>query len=502
MAKQLTEEQQKIISTSQSMLLGESLKIQACAGSGKTSTLVEISKANPNSTFLYLAFNKSIVDEAKSKFPDNVNVKTTHSLAYSSIIAPNKYAVVPKHTFFDLRDILGLSDYEEFSNFNKDLNYFLNSSQNIITNPLIEKLFETARNGEIPYTHSMYLKEYQMLSTEQKKLDKYDFILLDEAQDTNGVTLGIFLDNKCRKIVVGDTFQNIYGFRDTVNALERLKTNYEESLTRSFRCTQSILSKACYFLNKYSDTNKKVWFESGFEEKANMSKNQALITRTNGGIIETIALNLATDESKVKKYKLIKEPDSIFAASMSCYHLKNKNLSDIHRDYKWISKFSSISDLEDFATLTYDVELLKAIKLVGEYDKKLFDFYDEAKKMFKAKDFDIYLTNAHISKGLEWDSVILKDDFIALRDIQEQIDEAIAKKDRKEVDILSKTLQQEVNLYYVALTRAKDKVIDRTDNNVEYSAFINNLKEKQGQISDDDSSMNKLRQSAATFKNR
>ena len=481
MAKQLTEEQQKIISTSQSMLLGESLKIQACAGSGKTSTLVEISKANPNSTFLYLAFNKSIVDEAKSKFPDNVNVKTTHSLAYSSIIAPNKYAVVPKHTFFDLRDILGLSDYEEFSNFNKDLNYFLNSSQNIITNPLIEKLFETARNGEIPYTHSMYLKEYQMLSTEQKKLDKYDFILLDEAQDTNGVTLGIFLDNKCRKIVVGDTFQNIYGFRDTVNALERLKTNYEESLTRSFRCTQSILSKACYFLNKYSDTNKKVWFESGFEEKANMPKNQALITRTNCGIIEAIASNLNADEKEAKKYKLIKEPDSIFAISLSCYHLKNGNFSSIHKDYKWINKFSNITDLENFAELTYDVELLKAIKLVEKYDKQLFLFYDEAKKMFKSNDFNIYLTNAHISKGLEWDIVTLKNDFPPIADIQESLYDAIKKKDIHNINIISKNLQQEVNLYYVALTRAKDKVIDRTDNNVEYSAFIDDLKEKQKQ---------------------
>lgn len=380
MPRQLTKEQQKIVSISQSMLIGESLKIQACAGSGKTSTLVEISKANPNRTFLYLAFNKSIVEEAKNKFSHNVIVKTTHSLAYSSVITPNKYTVVPKHTFFDLKDVLELSDYEKFSIFNKELNYFLNSSQDTITNPFITRLFEMARNGEIAYTHSMYLKEYQMLSSEQKHLDKYDFILLDEAQDTNGVTLGIFLDNQCRKIVVGDTFQNIYGFRDTVNALERLKTNYEESLTYSFRCKQGILNKACYFLNKYSNVNKKVWFESGFEEKPNVPKSQALITRTNGGIIEAIASNLNADKSEAKKYKLIKEPDSIFAASISCYHFKNKNLSEIHKDYKWISKFDSISDLEEFATLTYDKELLKSIKLVERYDKKLFVFYYEAKK--------------------------------------------------------------------------------------------------------------------------
>lgn len=496
MSRQLTEEQKKIVSISQSMLIGESLKIQACAGSGKTSTLVEISKANPNSTFLYLAFNKSIVEEAKNKFPDNVNIKTTHSLAYSSVIAPNKYAVVPKHTFFDLKGILGLTDYEEFYQFSRDLNFFLNSNINMISNPLIEKLFESARNGDIAYTHSMYLKEYQMLSTEQKMLNKYDFILLDEAQDTNGVTLGIFLDNQCRKIVVGDTFQNIYGFRDTVNALERLKTNYEESLTYSFRSKQSILSKACYFLNKYSDTNKNIWFQSAYEEKPDTQKTQALITRTNAGIINTIAFNLSADEENMKKFKLIKEPDAIFAASMSCYHLKNRNISDIHRDYKWISKFNNISDLEEFATLTYDVELLQAIKLVEDYDKKLFDFYDEAKKMYRAKEFDIYLTNAHISKGLEWDIVTLKDDFIALSHIEDKLNEAVANKNKKDIDTFSKALQQEVNLYYVALTRAKDKVIDKTDNNIEYTAFISNLKEKQN----DNSSINELRQNTPKWR--
>ena len=81
MSRHLTPEQERIIAISKAMQANESLKIQACAGSGKTSTLVEITKANPNAKFLYLAFNKSIVEEAKSKFPDNVSIKTTHALA-------------------------------------------------------------------------------------------------------------------------------------------------------------------------------------------------------------------------------------------------------------------------------------------------------------------------------------------------------------------------------------------------------------------------------------
>lgn len=464
--KILTQEQENIISTSQQMLANESLKIQACAGSGKTSTLVEISKANPNSSFLYLAFNKSIVEEAKNKFPANVSVKTTHSLAYANIIAPRGYQVVPKHTFFDLKDILGINNYDDFSIFNKELNFFLNSSITSFTSPEIERLFEAVRNKEIPYTHSLYLKEYQMLPRKAKKLDKFDFILLDEAQDTNGVTLGIFMDNTCKKIIVGDTFQNIYGFRDTVNALQKMDTNFTQSLTHSFRCNQSILSKACYFLNKYSDSDE-VFFKSAFKEN-DEPKTEALITRTNAGIIDVIANN------EKFKYKLIKEPEAIFAASLSAYNFKMGDFSKIHKDYKWIANFSGIEDLKDFAEATFDVELTKAIELSNKYGDELFELYEVAKQMHKAKEFDVYLTNAHISKGLEWDKITLYDDFPALKDINEKL---FNERDKKEKERLNKYLQGEVNLYYVALTRAKEKVIDRTDNQDEYMEFMAKLKD-------------------------
>ncbi|EOH3388453.1 UvrD-helicase domain-containing protein, partial [Campylobacter coli] len=69
---------------------------------------------------------------------------------------------------------------------------------------------------------------------QENELNKYDFILLDEAQDTNEVMLNVFLNNNCSKILVGDTFQNIYGFNKTINALEILDTNYECNLSTSF----------------------------------------------------------------------------------------------------------------------------------------------------------------------------------------------------------------------------------------------------------------------------
>lgn len=77
---QLTDEQIKIIKSN------GNIKINAIAGSGKTTSLVQYARARANARILYLAFNKSVKLEAISKFQEkglkNVRVETAHSLAY------------------------------------------------------------------------------------------------------------------------------------------------------------------------------------------------------------------------------------------------------------------------------------------------------------------------------------------------------------------------------------------------------------------------------------
>ena len=64
---------------------GESFKIMAYAGSGKTTTLRLISDQLQGKKGLYLAFNKAIADDAKSKFNNGVDCRTFHSLAYRHV---------------------------------------------------------------------------------------------------------------------------------------------------------------------------------------------------------------------------------------------------------------------------------------------------------------------------------------------------------------------------------------------------------------------------------
>lgn len=59
----------------------KSLIIKATAGSGKTSTLVESSKLVKGKS-LFLAFNRHIVVELKSRLPVNFDCKTVHGICY------------------------------------------------------------------------------------------------------------------------------------------------------------------------------------------------------------------------------------------------------------------------------------------------------------------------------------------------------------------------------------------------------------------------------------
>lgn len=77
-----TKEQAIAIDTAR---LGDSFKIIAYAGTGKTTTLQMISQSMPQRRGVYLAFNKAIASQAQQRFHQNVDCRTFHSLAYRSV---------------------------------------------------------------------------------------------------------------------------------------------------------------------------------------------------------------------------------------------------------------------------------------------------------------------------------------------------------------------------------------------------------------------------------
>ena len=207
----LTKQQQTIISTikQDSCTL---LSVQAVAGAGKTSTLVAISEALDVKHGLYLAFNKAIADEAKTKFPNTIECRTLHSLAYAFIVAGTSRKI--KELTADDINEKGMSTKDKYEVLTLLNRFFASSSLDIeeflADNPLLPtcyKYLHLMEDAAIDCTFGFILKRFQVLvHLNLVKLPHYDLLLLDEAGDVTACSLDLFNHIPAKKkVMVGDS---------------------------------------------------------------------------------------------------------------------------------------------------------------------------------------------------------------------------------------------------------------------------------------------------------
>ena len=324
----LTEEQEVCIEAAK---LGKNIKIKAFAGSGKTSTLVAIA-CNLNGRGLYFAYNRAIQQEGQRKFPEHVECRTAHSLAYMQY-AKFLRGRVQNLTMFDIQDHVCIdvvafytetdiaysalcllrdfanSAYAQIDNehlasavFDKVIenstsaNLKLSKLKKVawnITNKIIDVASNywqkcTASNSKIPIEHDFYLKMFQL--SVPNLANRYDFILFDECQDANPVLLDILSKQQCQKIYVGDVHQQIYSWRGSVNAFSKLGGE-EYYLSQSFRFGDSIARMASIILRAKQEQKVLRGYDRVDSSIVNLDESSESVTilcRTNAKIIEEI----------------------------------------------------------------------------------------------------------------------------------------------------------------------------------------------------------------------
>jgi F-box protein 18 (helicase) len=461
----LTEEQISIVRCD--LLPGEILKVMAFAGTGKTTTLVEYAKARRRMRFLYVAFNKSVQLEADQKFPKHVVCKTSHALAFPTHGYKHKDRLVSGLKANTVMDVLNLEQYED-ARFTIDTlyNYLISAAPKVSKRQIpyqatafyqqhkrpapdfvalankLGRLMCDRSDEQIGMLHDGYLKLYQL----SKPLLNYDCILLDEAQDINPVTTAFILsqaDTRDRKkpasiILVGDSHQQIYSFRGARDTLKKIKTSKTMCLTQSFRFDNNIARVANMILKNFKkEEHKLVGMPVNRPAKPQWNpKKYTIIARTNAGVFDQAAklshkYKIAFNGG-VQGYRL--------NAIKDVYSLFKDNLEKIHGRY--IRSFSSYKRLKAYAKTVEDVELLSICKVVETYTARIPSLvYAINRKVVTLDDAEIILTTAHKSKGLEWDNVLLIDDFPNLVENNALIDHSRLEKD-------------EFNLIYVAMTRA------------------------------------------------
>ena len=447
------------------------MKVQAFAGTGKTTLLRALAEQSHKAKGLYLAFNASIAREAASIFPMSVRCQTHNAMALRALgardaswrnlrsgkldqVGREHLATLPGQDGLDLVAVLAtLSSFIQSDRKEIGLEDF----------PLIEATF--AGNGklgvdplhcvafarqawermadptsEIPMPHDGYLKLWSLGASEMP----YDFVMVDESQDSNPAFLAGMARQRGRQIYVGDEHQGIYGFRGAVNALATLTDCEERSLTLSHRFGPKVAALANAVIARKGRAIQVR--PSPFATDTHVVVGGApfgvaplYLSRTNAGLFEQ-ALALA---QQGKSFQMMGG-----AAKLSFPDLAD--LLALARGQAKVGQYGAYRDLEELAEAAQtqgkpDLALrARLARRHGEDLPRMLSAINHKALPLAAdpmeRSLSPKLSTLHQAKGLESDWVELLDDFPP---------------PEKGTEELTKEQAEEANILYVALTRAR-----------------------------------------------
>ena len=259
--------------------------VDAVAGAGKTTVLLEGAKRIKTSNACFVAFNKIIADEIATRLQvigSPMQASTIHSLGKRCLgkvrIEGNKYLKL-SHTYLNrLQDLEIVLKDTAAATAVKYLRTLVNFAQLTMTQPTEEhllqlvlhyalddllgvvernpRLWETIWSG-VDVVMEMGIEQYQreriidfndmvclptVLSTSKPQ---FDFLLVDEAQDLNRAQLELVLactSAQGRMLFCGDVRQSLYGFAaadtQSINTIIQRTDAQVLPLSICYRCPQ------------------------------------------------------------------------------------------------------------------------------------------------------------------------------------------------------------------------------------------------------------------------
>lgn len=464
----LTDEQANAVDLFKS---SHSLKISAFAGTGKTSTLTAVAKSTQKSG-LYLAFNKSIAADASTRFPKSVDCRTMHSLAFRAVPSAYRGNTAKLTQSLHGNHVAQLLDIEELAVGNitlkprslafltaKTVQRFCQSGDDELVVrhvPLtgkLQKLHPTYQDefkeyvsklaahlwdrmldpaSDAPLGHDGYLKLWSL----SKPRLHYDFLLLDEAQDTNEAVLSVLRLQDSHLTLVGDRHQQIYEWRGAINAMASVTTGAEAALTRSFRFGESVAAAATSILRLLGETRTVVGDQNRDTRIAAIGRTDTILCRTNAGVVAVVVDALADG----------RRPHVVggVAGLISMLDDVSKLKRSIPAECPEFFGFKDWPEVVDFAESEEGESLRSFVKIVFAHGES--NLIQKLRSVSREESSaDLVVSTGHKAKGREWDSVTLFSDF-----------EPRLSKDVPPKPVLN---EEEARLLYVAATRARQLLV-------------------------------------------
>jgi len=456
------------------------LLVNAVAGSGKTTTIIECMKILPkNISKLSAAFNRSIVKELSERSPEEVETGTMHSIGMKSVRSKlYKTKVVEKKIqkiIYESVNKIRLQP-EEVSSFIYRTNKMVDIVRlyNLDVDDYLT-LFEAGsdngfllENRDFEFIKSVLEKSNKIVTKEIDFIDmiyqpvrlnfpikKYDVVFIDEVQDLSVIQQEFLMRTVKRGgkfIGVGDEYQAIYGFAGAdFNSFQKLKqipNTKELPLSICYRCDKSIVTfaqKIVPHIRFREDADNGVVRNGEFDE---LKHGDMVLCRNNQPLVRA-CLDLMKEgkKAKIKGRDIANEligslkqakHNNVIVAKHRLQHVVQKQY-DLLKSYgvKRPEKTASYGRVNERVSILTE-EILPTVKTVNEGIKLINDIFDE-----KESSNRINLSSIHKAKGLENERVfVLKPELMPSKFAQ-----------------TSNEKQQEKNLEYVCYTRAKKELI-------------------------------------------
>jgi hypothetical protein len=408
--------------------VNEILAIKSVAGSGKTTTLLNLAQIHKDKKILYLAFNKALITDIGAKIKKqgikNLYPQTFHALIYGAYMSVKK--MDPRITELKPQTIHNFVGWFKGKPF-AIRKHYVNMYMKFCANPMINKPEEYAMKTEFkerPLLNSLWAKTLtnELLTFEsllklslinnwlKGYIDKhYDIIMIDETQDFDLMMLTMLLnDTTIPKIFVGDPKQSIYEWRGCIDGFKYLPKN---ALTIEFYSTFRVGDPACERIReKFNDC----WMIS-------KSVNQTVITP------DTEALKEKPYTYLFRSWKrLLRTAQDMKEIWISNYEEQKRKMRSLHTILCEYGGNFSEDEFED--------DLPKFLKSLTEDDlNNIISNIDSNLVSKDAAKYKFYTIHAY--KGLEDEHVRIADD-------------------------IEDKLGDDKNLYYVALTRGMKTIVE------------------------------------------
>lgn len=445
---------------------GRDLAVVAGAGTGKTSTLMLMAAATRRRG-LYLAFNRATADDARRRFAPNVQCRTAHSLAYAAVGREyrdrlNSSARIPGATtarILGIRYPLGVGqtiigevhqarlvmsmvrrfcfsgDPEPMARHMEPVNGLTPEETEYVAGRLLSFAYRAwedirAPSGRLRFEHDHYMKIWALT----KPPLPGDFVMLDEAQDTNPVLEEVFLAQSAQRVCVGDPAQQIYAWRAARDVMTGFAGDHVE-LTWSFRFGPAIAEVANRWLEHAQSRMRLTGAGPATSRVTTVRNADAVLCRGNADVLKEV-LGFLDAGTRVA---ITGGGEALRRIAEAALQLKAGRRTS-HPELFLFPDWGSVQEYAENDTAAQDLKTL--VSLVDAHGA---DTIISAVSRLAPEDAaEVVVSTAHKAKGREWASV--------------RIGPGFGPPPADDDGTPRRLGPEEARLIYVAVTRAKQRL--------------------------------------------